>query len=232
MIHLSVETSTEWVDLALLNETSPLSCFRVFRPGGASEVLVPALETVLVSAGVSPESLAFLSSSRGPGTYTSIRVGHLFVRGLTFSLKVPHVTISPFDVLARQCVTLLPDRPDHLVVLLDARRGEVNAALYRLSGDGDPVRIPSSASGEIFSGRAASPRKVLEQLPPGKVALVGPGIIHLGTHSPPAETRIVPPLLLHPSACVMGALAFAAKMSGEDLNLSSDLLYGRDSVCS
>ena len=232
MIHLSIETSTEWVDLALLKESSTLSRFSVFRPGGASEILVPALETLLVSAGVSRESLAFLSSSRGPGTYTSIRVGHLFVRGMAFALKVPHVTVSPFDVLARQGVPLLPGGLDHLVILLDARRGEVNAALYRLPGDGDLVRIPSSVAGEIFSGRAVSPREVLEHLPPGAVGLVGPGIIHLGTHASPEGTRIAPPVLIHPSASVMGALAFAAKMSGEDRDLSPDLLYGRDSVCS
>jgi tRNA threonylcarbamoyl adenosine modification protein YeaZ len=232
MIHLSVETSTEWVDLALLRESTLLSRFSVFRPGGASEILVPALETVLVSAGISRDALAFLSSSRGPGTYTSIRVGHLFVRGMAFALNIPHLTVSPFDVLARQGASLLPAGLDHLVVLLDAKRGEVNAALYRLSGAVDPVRIPSSASGEIFSGRATSPRRVLEHLPPGSVGLVGPGIIHLGTPFPPGDTRIAPPLLIYPSASVMGSMAFAARLSGEDRDLSPDLLYGRDSVCS
>jgi tRNA A37 threonylcarbamoyladenosine modification protein TsaB len=47
MIHLSIETSTEWVDLALLKEESTLSRFTVFRPGGASEILVRALDTLL-----------------------------------------------------------------------------------------------------------------------------------------------------------------------------------------
>ena len=230
MIHLSIETSTEWVDLALLRDSALLSRFSVFRPGGASEILVPALETVLVSAGISRDALAFLSSSRGPGTYTSIRVGHLFVRGMAFALNIPHLTVSPFDVLARQGASLLPAGLDHLVVLLDAKRGEVNAALYRLSGTADPVRIPSSASDEIFSGRAASPRRVLEHLPLGSVGLVGPGIIHLGPQ--PSDTRIVPPLAIYPSASVMGALAFEARLSGEDRDLSPDLLYGRDSVCS
>lgn len=231
MIHLSVETSTEWVDLALLNESSTLSRFTVFRPGRASEILVPALETLLGCADVARESLAFVSSSRGPGTYTSIRVGHLFSRGLAYALKAPHLTISPFEVLASQGIALLQGRVNHLVVLLDARRGEVNAALFGVSGEGAPVRIPSSRSGEVFSGRAISPRSVLASLPSGNVGIVGPGVVHLGSLPPPAGTSIAPPLLLHPSASVMGTLAFSEKVSGGG-NGSSDLLYGRDSVSS
>lgn len=231
MIHLSVETSTEWVDLALLKESATLSRITAFRPGRASEILVPALESLFVCAGVARDSLSFVSSSRGPGTYTSIRVGHLFSRGLAYTLKVPHLTISPFEVLARQGALLLSGRANYLVVLLDARRGEVNAALFHLTEEGTPVSLPSSQSGGAFSGRAISPRDVLEGLPPGDVGMVGPGVVHLGSMTPPEGTVLLPPVLLHPSAGVMGALAFAEKESGRGED-SSDLLYGRDSVFS
>ena len=231
MIHLSIETSTEWVDLALVKEASTLSRFTVFRPGGASEILVRALDTLLNCTDVPRESLAFVSSSRGPGTYTSIRVGHLFCRGLAHALKVPHLTISPFEVLAHQGLPLFRGKAGHLAVLLDAKRGEVNAALFRLSGEESPVRIPSSEAGDVFSGRASSPQSVLDNLPPGNVGLVGPGVVHLRSSVPPEGTVLAPPLLLYPSASVMGSLAFSEKKEGGGGDFS-DLLYGRDSVCS
>ncbi len=231
MIHLAVETSTEVVDLALLEEDRILARLSVFRPGGASEVLVRGLETLLEMACEKKESIALLSSSAGPGTYTSIRVGHLFCKGLAMGMKIPHLTVSPFLVLAEQAFSVAGTEEDFLVVVLDARRVEVNACLF----DPDNPVVPVSGAGEQFSGRAVSPRKILESIPPGKGRIVGPGVLHIEKELSGQGHGKKSPLLVHdfPQAGTMGRLAFRKWKSMPDGRVyESGLLYGRDSVIS
>ncbi len=231
MIHLAVETSTEVVEMALLDKDRILTSLSVFRPGGASEILVRGLETLLGMAGEKKESIALLSSSSGPGTYTSIRVGHLFCKGLAFALGIPHLTVSPFLVLSEQAFAVAGKDEDFLVVVLDARRGEVNACFFEAGNPGAPV----SGSGEQFSGRAVSPGKILESLPPGKGRLVGPGVVHLGKDLSGQRSDPASPLLVHdlPRAGTMGRLAFRNwKARPEGRSHDTRLLYGRDSVIS
>jgi hypothetical protein len=90
---------------------------------------------------------------------------------------------------------------------------------------------PLLRGGRCILGTGQLSRSVLDNLPPGNVGLVGPGVVHLRSSVPPEETVLAPPLLLYPSASVMGSLAFSEKREGGGGEFS-DLLYGRDSVCS
>jgi len=229
LIHLAVETSTEMTDMALLSENKLLVRLSIFRPGGASEILVPGLETLLGMAGEKKESIVLVSSSAGPGTYTSIRVGHLFCKGLAYATRIPHLVVSPFLVVAEQALAHAGRGEDYLVVLLDARRGEVNACLF------DPSRplFPVPGAGEVFSGRAVAPGRVLGALPSGKGRIVGPGVVHLGDGSLQKDGGREPPLLVHdlPRAETMGRLAIRQwRVRPQEGGSGSSLLYGRDSV--
>lgn len=229
MIHLAVETSTEMTDMALLAENKVLVRLSVFRPGGASEILVQGLETLLGMAGEKKESISLVSSSAGPGTYTSIRVGHLFCKGLAYATGIPHLVVSPFLVLAEQAFAHAGSGEEFLVVLLDARRREVNACLF------NPLRpsVPVSGAGEAFSGRAVSPGRVLDALPSGKGRIVGPGVVHLEEGILKKEGGRETPLLIYdlPGAETMGRLAFRKwRARPEEGGSESSLLYGRDSV--
>ncbi len=231
MIHLAVETSTEVVDMALFDEEKVLAQMAVFRPGGASELLVPGLETLLEVAGKKSGALELVSSSAGPGTYTSIRVGHLFCKGLAFSLGIPHLTISPFLALSDQDSSVGGSGHTFLAVLLDARRHEVNACLFDPAHPLVPLSLPGP-SGDIFSGRAVSPEQVCSFLPEGKGRLVGPGVVHL----PFARLEGRSDLDLvrsRPEAQAMGRLALRRWRTTPELSSSGEgLLYGRDSVIS
>ncbi|MHB8369337.1 MAG: tRNA (adenosine(37)-N6)-threonylcarbamoyltransferase complex dimerization subunit type 1 TsaB [Leptospirales bacterium] len=234
MIHLAIETSTEWVDLALMRESSVLSRLSIFRPGGASEILSSALETLFSCTGERPEDLAFLSSSRGPGTYTSIRVGHLFSRGLSFALGIPHLTVSPFEMLAWQAAEFWPKTVDRLAIVLDAKRREVNAALFSLSGSDGPIRIPAEEAGDAFSGQAVAPERILESLSSahsGRIGIAGPGVVHLSAKARSEGPAGFSSLLIFPAAPTMGRLALESRLTGGE-EASSALLYGRESVCS
>lgn len=72
--------------------------------------------------------------SIGPGSFTGLRIGISFMKGLAVVHRVPAVPISSLEIIARQLAEAHPDRNLFLPVL-DARKGDVFAALYRRDGD-------------------------------------------------------------------------------------------------
>ena len=234
MIHLAVETSTSVIDMALLEEDRLLCFVGVHKPGGASEILIHGLESLMTLSGLKADDIGLVSSSEGPGTYTSLRVGHLFCQGFSFSLGIPHRTISPFWILADQVHEALIRETDFLVVVLDARRGEVNARVL-FSRDGGRSMEPLADQDGIFSGRAVDPALVLDHLPPGSGVITGPGVAHL-QRILPADSGQFSRIRFYsdlPRAETMGRIAWNREMSGPGISGSSGLLiYGRDSVIS
>jgi tRNA threonylcarbamoyladenosine biosynthesis protein TsaB len=92
----------------------------------------------------------------GPGSFTGLRVGIASARGLGASLGVPLVGVSTLDALARG-VGSAAARP--VAAVLDARRGEVFAALYEPSGERlwDPWVGTPDALCERLAGLAEPP---------------------------------------------------------------------------
>jgi len=231
MRHLAIETSTSVIDMALMEEDRLLCSVCVPRPGGASEILVHGLDSLLALSGTKKDDIGLISSSEGPGTYTSLRVGHLFCRGLSFGLGIGHRTVSPFLILAEQARPLLTPEVEYLVVLLDARRNEVNAALFSLKDqEGSCWKAEPGGEGP-FSGKAVDPARVLDALPAGSGLITGPGTgpvseILFGEPVRMTRIRILSDL---PRSETMGRLAWERERSGTAPS-AGPLFYGRDSV--
>ena len=233
MIHLAIETSTAEIDMALMDGGGLLASVAVPRPGGASEVLIHGLDALVALTGIRTQEIAMISSSEGPGTYTALRVGHLFAEGLSLSLGVPHRKVSPFRILLDQADLALEEGPAFLVAVLDARRGEVNACLFaKLPGAG-PYAHVQCAPDSPFSGRATDPEKLLAALPPGPGMVTGPGVPALSLPGSRPDTFLprVRFVVDTPRARTMGARAFrTACADSPEPGPEHPLVYGRDSV--
>ena len=94
---------------------------------------MPTLHLLLSSAKVNLKDLKALAVARGPGSFTGLRVGLAAAKGICHGLGIPAVAVSSLEALAAQCpVTSFPICP-----IIDSRRGEVFAALFRaLPGEG------------------------------------------------------------------------------------------------
>lgn len=108
----------------------------------------------------------------GPGSFTGLRVGLAFAQGLGAALGRPVVGLSTLDALAASAAA-----PD-VAALIDARRGQVYARLWRA---GRPVGPPQAIS--LDAARAA-----VAALPPGSV-LVGSGAALVADAAPEAVVR-------------------------------------------
>ena len=89
-----------------------------------AEKLQGYITQVLDQGNVSKNDLNAIAVSKGPGSYTGLRIGVSTAKGLCYALDIPLIAISTLSSLARQITGSL------VVPMLDARRMEVYSAVF------------------------------------------------------------------------------------------------------
>lgn len=131
---LGVETATPVVGVAVADGAGVRAELRFRADRELAERLMPAVVRVLEEGGLALKDLDGISISIGPGSFTGLRVGVSTVKGLLFALKIPAVGVSTLEALA---VSAAGELCLHAVCpLVDAKRGEVYAALFRAKPGG------------------------------------------------------------------------------------------------
>ncbi len=157
MVVLGIETATATAAVALADEDGVMVAFSVERGRRHIETLTPAISMVCRSAGVALGDLAAVAVDIGPGLFTGLRVGLGTAQGLGLALGVPLCGASSLEILARGMATS-GGQPGSLVIpVVDARRGEVFSARYR-------VTAGSGEGGESGETREASVAGCVEQV--------------------------------------------------------------------
>jgi tRNA threonylcarbamoyladenosine biosynthesis protein TsaB len=95
-----------------------------------AESILPTVEALLVEAGIGLRDLDVIAFGRGPGSFTSLRIGASVVQGLAFGAELPVVAVSSLAALAQST-----DAP-RVLAALDARMGQVYAAAFVRDADG------------------------------------------------------------------------------------------------
>ena len=132
---LAIDTSTAQIGLALYDGSSVPGEF-VWHSGlHHTEELAPALADLLRRVGVKMESVTALGVALGPGSFTSLRVGLAFAKGLTLARHIPIVGIPTLDVVAAAIPLLNPavksDQRQRLAAVVQAGRGRLAVGWYR-----------------------------------------------------------------------------------------------------
>ncbi len=128
---LSIETATEVCSVALTDTVSgeTTSSLDFFIPKIHGSHLVPAIKQLLKLSNISSSDLSAIAISKGPGSYTGLRIGTSTAKGLCYSLDIPLISINTLKGLAKQ-VTMLDERAKLICPMLDARRNEVYTELF------------------------------------------------------------------------------------------------------
>jgi len=139
---LAVDTSTSQIGLALYDGAQVLAESLWTTKTRHTVELAPAVAKMLAHTGVKIDEIKALAVAIGPGSFTSLRVGLSFIKGLAFARTLPTVGINTLDVVAAsQPATRLP-----LACLLPAGRGRLALGWYRAKNNewqaaGGPVII-------------------------------------------------------------------------------------------
>ncbi len=114
---LLADTSTQILSIALLTETSYEERL-VDGHFSHSEDLLPEIEALLGRAGIGMNDLELLIVSKGPGSFTGLRIGMASMKGLASALSIPLVSVPTLDATA-EAVGIYPGA---ILSVIDAKK--------------------------------------------------------------------------------------------------------------
>jgi tRNA threonylcarbamoyladenosine biosynthesis protein TsaB len=176
---LALDASTDVGSVALGRGAELLGEVAIGVHTRHAEALLPALDFLLRTTRVDRGAVRGVVVGAGPGSFTGVRIAAATARGLARGLDVPLYAWSTLAALALECPG---DRP--VCALLDARRGEVYAALYRHEGRDrlHPLREPV----------AISLPDLLDSVRPWDPVFAGPGAERYAAELPGPVVRALP----------------------------------------
>ncbi len=204
---LSIETATKVCSVALHRHGALLGFQELFLEKSHSTHLAVMIEQLLSNCQVEMGNLEAIAISKGPGSYTGLRIGVATAKGLCYALDIPLLGVNTLIAMAHQLVEI-PLSVDYLCPMIDARRMEVYCTIvnkdFEVESGTDAVVVNEESFQEwrqqgkvLFFGNGAEKCQKLLQ---------GTNSVFMRGH--------------HPTATSMGPLAAAKFVKGafEDLS--------------
>jgi tRNA threonylcarbamoyladenosine biosynthesis protein TsaB len=142
MMLLAVDTSTAQVGLALYDGTHVPSEMTWTTHQHHTTELAPALAGLLARSGHTMDMVSALGVAIGPGSFTSLRVGLAFVKGLALARHIPIIGVPTLDIIA----AAQPLGKNPLIAVIQAGRTRIAYSVYKSQKKG------WQAEGELSSG--------------------------------------------------------------------------------
>ena len=134
---LNIETATEVCSVALAKDGRLLFEKESTEGLNHSELLTVFIEELLQANEVFVETLDAVAVSKGPGSYTGLRIGVSVAKGLCYALNKPLIAVSALDAMGKYTALNLEkfipgSFPENVLLcpMIDAQRMEVYASLY------------------------------------------------------------------------------------------------------
>lgn len=133
MIILSIESATPVCSVALHRSGQLLALSELHSEKSHSEQLTIMIGHVLAQTGISMQDLAAVAVSKGPGSYTGLRIGVATAKGLCFALDKPLLSVNTLEAMTRQ-ITPFYSAQTLFCPMIDARRMEVYCLISSQDG--------------------------------------------------------------------------------------------------
>lgn len=128
---LNIETATKNCSVSLAKNGKTILCKEIAEHGYShAEKLHVFIEEILKETGIGITDLHAIAVSKGPGSYTGLRIGVSTAKGLCYALEIPLISVDPLQVLAKQALSIINYNCGYIVPMIDARRMEVYSAVY------------------------------------------------------------------------------------------------------
>src|SRR5437870_4546246 len=139
---LALDTTTPAGSVALVEERGVIAERRGEPSRTHAERLPTAIVSLLDECGVPMSGIDLFAVASGPGSFTGLRIGIATIQGLAFVAGRPLVGVSALEALVQEAGVMAA--PGAIVgAWMDAHRGEVFSALYRVGSAPacDPDRL-------------------------------------------------------------------------------------------
>jgi len=180
LLCLGIDTTGAACSAALVDNTRVIAQTSRIIHRGHAEILGPMVQDLLKSSDTPVKKLSKISVCSGPGSFTGLRVGLSFAKGLALPWGIPVVGVSGLEILANM---VDPEHARSVMAIADVRRGDVFWQRYEQGvAIGEPVLSDigraqkALQSDDIIVGNGASLLGANEQdgiVPPALVAWLG-----------------------------------------------------------
>ncbi len=207
---LALDTATEACSVALWVDGAVAMAQRRLMVRGHAEALMPMVAAVMAESGLAYGDIDAFAVTRGPGTFTGLRIGLAAARGLALAATRPLIGLTTLEVLAASVP--VARRGQSLMAAIDARRDEIYGQVF--ATDLTPLGEPAARSADALAAEPWVPplqvvgtaaRRMADLLGDGVTALPGDGcpdaavaVALAATRSLPAVGVPVAPLYLRP----------------------------------
>ena len=139
---LCIETGTDICSVGIARDGEVVSLRESDEGRDHAKKVAVFVDELLRETGVAPDELDAVAVGKGPGSYTGLRIGVSFAKGLCYGLNIPLVAVGSLDALAEVAVEdheagiIDAERWDDAILcpMVDARRMEVYTRLYDAAG--------------------------------------------------------------------------------------------------
>lgn len=177
MLVLGLDTCLNACSVAVLDGERVLAHRSEAMARGHQERLAPMAQAVMADAGVAFPDLQRIGATVGPGSFTGLRVGVAFAKGLASALSIPAVGVGSLEALAAEASGLV-------AAAIDARRDQLYLQVFEdgealMAPDVLPVGTAAARLAELGMGRAltlvGSGAPLLAEAAPGAQVLTPEG---------------------------------------------------------
>jgi len=133
-IILSIETATPVCSVALHIAGNLIASYELHTERSHSDQLTSMIEQVCKQGGVKLPEIAAIAISKGPGSYTGLRIGVATAKGMCFALDKPLVAINTLEAMVWQINTFFGENT-LFCPMIDARRMEVYCLVADTKGN-------------------------------------------------------------------------------------------------
>lgn len=128
---LHIETSTTVCSVCISADGKCVDSIKNFDGNNHSKLLGAFVNDILTENSLKPSDLDAVALSIGPGSYTGLRIGTSFSKGLCYGLEIPIITIPTLKIIAQNAKEKYNIEEDALLCpMIDARRMEVYCCIY------------------------------------------------------------------------------------------------------
>ena len=128
---LNIETSTEVCSVVLADDGKVVACKEELQGRNHALLLTSFIEACVLESGHAFPDLDAIAISKGPGSFTGLRIGVSTAKGLCYALDKPLIAVNSLQSMAALVVKQeLVGEADLLCPMIDARRMEIYTALF------------------------------------------------------------------------------------------------------
>lgn len=128
---LALETANEQCSVSIVDENQELFFQLDTRAKAQTQTILPMIEQGYAQLGVTTEDLTAIAFSRGPGSFSGVRINAAVTQALAWSHDLPVIPVSTLQALAQAAYRL--HGLTAVTAVLDARMNEVYIASFQLN---------------------------------------------------------------------------------------------------